>query len=85
MSYPVRLKSIKHDLRNWTIDILKENLRILQDTTTLDIKIKLDNIKSNIEMLLYYLTLVQPDKSLQAQKPPVQTLWDLIDDHTIWE
>lgn len=52
----VKVKSVKQDIRNWTVIILQEILRIIHDNDY-DVEKKLNKIKDNIEMIIHYLTL----------------------------
>uniref|UniRef100_A0A6C0JXI1 Uncharacterized protein n=1 Tax=viral metagenome TaxID=1070528 RepID=A0A6C0JXI1_9ZZZZ len=52
--YHVKVKSVKFNIRQWTVYILQETLRILHDND--EVTEKLNKIKHNIEMILHYLT-----------------------------
>lgn len=78
VSSPVRLKSIKHNIRDWTVNILKENIRIIHDTNEQDMTIKLDRIKHNTEMILQYLTVTPLKENDTDSNQSNTTLWDLL-------
>ena len=78
--YPVKVKSVKPDLRQWTVDILQENLRILHDNE--DVSDKLHKIKHNIEMILHYL---KPRKINTESNEPSMDINDLLETTAIWE
>lgn len=77
--YPVKVSSIKHDIRDWTVTILQETLHII------------NQIKHNIEMIIHYLTLCKKDTSngVVESKRLLERMKlnskDLLETSTIWE
>lgn len=91
-NYSVKVNSVKHDIRNWTITILQENLRIIHDNDY-DVEKKLNQIKDNIEMIIHYLTLCKKNTDTESNKVVVNKTLDimnleskdLLETSTIWE
>lgn len=86
----VKVNSIKHDLRNWTVTILQETLDVIHDKDY-NVGEKINQIEHNIEMIIHYLTLCKKDTSndvveskrlLERMK---QNSKDLLETSTIWE